>query len=127
MRMLLISFLWLLIIIVIWALFYYLSIEKTIVYFEDELKKIYESAFNENFNEAQANINRIIDKWEGIEKLWVYLVHQADVDDISSTIFKIDVYIKTENKSMVLSEIEEFKKLLRMVQGNESLTLENIF
>ncbi len=122
MRMLCISFAWLFIIILIWALFYFLSIEKTIDFFDDELKKIYSSAINENYNEAQINVNKIQEQWKKTEKLWIYFVHQGEVDDISSSILKIDVYIKTENKSMILSEIEELKKLFRMVKGNESLS-----
>ncbi|HBB29630.1 MAG TPA: hypothetical protein DC000_10385 [Clostridiales bacterium] len=127
MRMLCISFAWLFIIILIWALFYFLSIEKTIDFFDDELKKIYSSAINENYNEAQINVNKIQEQWKKTEKLWIYFVHQGEVDDISSSILKIDVYIKTENKSMILSEIEELKKLFRMVKGNESLSFENLF
>jgi len=125
--MLCISFAWLFIIILIWALFYFLSIEKTIDFFDDELKKIYSSAINENYNEAQINVNKIQEQWKKTEKLWIYFVHQGEVDDISSSILKIDVYIKTENKSMILSEIEELKKLFRMVKGNESLSFENLF
>lgn len=127
MRMLYTASIWLIVIIVIWALFYYLSIEKTIDYFDIELKKIYASATDENYNDAQVNITKVIEKWKNTEKLWVYFVHQGDVDDIASSILKIDAYIKTENKSMILSEIEELKKYLRMIKGNESLTLENIF
>ncbi len=127
MRMLYISFAWLFIIILIWALFYYLSVEKNIDFFDVELKNIYSSAINENYNEAQINVNKIQEQWKKTEKLWIYFVHQGEVDDISSSILKIDVYIKTENKSMILSEIEELKKLLRMVKGNESMSFENIF
>jgi len=125
--MLYISFAWLFIIILIWALFYFLSIEKTIDFFDIELKSIYSSAINENYNEAQINVNKIQEQWKKTEKLWIYFVHQGEVDDISASILKIDVYIKTENKSMILSEIEELKKLLRIVKGNESLSFENIF
>ena len=127
MRMLCISFAWLFIIILIWALLYYLSIEKAVDYFDVELKNIYVSAIGGELNEAQINISKILDKWKNTEKLWIYFIHQQDVDDISSSILKIDAYIKTDNISMILSEIEELKKLLRMVKGNESLTLENIF
>ncbi len=127
MRMLYIASIWLIVIIAIWALFYYLSIEKTIDYFDIELKKIYVSAASEDYNDAQINITKVMEKWKNTEKLWVYLVHQGDVDNIASSILKIDAYIKTENKSMILSEIEELKKYLRMVKGNESLSLENIF
>lgn len=127
MRMLYISLIWLVIIIIIWALFYFLSIEKTINYFDTELTKIYSAAFSEEYNDAQINITKLLEKWKKTEKFWVYFIHQGDVDNIASSILKIDAYIKTENKSMILSEIEELKKYLRMVKGNESLTLENIF
>ncbi len=127
MKMLFVSLGWLFIVILIWGLFYYMSIEKTIDYFNTELKKINNSVANKDYNEAQTNIIKVLERWRKTEKIWVYFVHQGDVDDIGASILKIDAYIKTENNSLILSEIEQLKKALRMVQGNESLSLENIF
>lgn len=127
MKMLLISMAWLVIIVLIWAFFYYMSIEETIDFFDKELLKIYEAAINENFLEAKLNLDKVHDRWKKEEKLWIYFIHQGDIDDIDSSILKLYAYIKTENKSMILAEIEELKKNFKMVKGNESLTLENIF
>lgn len=127
MKTLYVSLAWLIIIILAWYLIYYFSIDNAIKYFDIELKHIYNSVINENYNEAQMILNKITEKWKDTEKLWIYFVHQGEVEDIIASIQKMDAYIKTENKSMILSEIEELKKFLRKVMGNESITLENIF
>ena len=127
MKMLYVSLSWLLIVIIIWALFYYLSIEKTIDYFENELSVMRIALSSENYNDAQVSLNKLLDYWKKTEKLWIYFVHQGDVDEIGACLLKMDVYIKTENISMALSEIEELRITMRMVQGNESLSFENIF
>ncbi len=127
MKTLYVSFAWLIIIILAWYLIYYFSIDNAIKYFDIELKNIYNAVINENYNEAQMILNKVMEKWKDTEKLWIYFVHQGEVEDIIASIQKMDSYIKTENKSMTLSEIEEFKKFLRKVMGNESITLENIF
>lgn len=127
MKTLYVSLAWLIIIILAWYLIYYFSIDNAIKYFDIELKNIYNSVINENYNEAQMILNKITEKWKDTEKLWIYFVHQGEVEDIIASIQKMDAYIKTENKSMILSEIEELKKFLRKVMGNESITLENIF
>ncbi len=127
MKTLYVSLAWLIIIILAWYLIYYFSIDNAIKYFDIELKNIYNAVINENYNEAQMILNKVMKKWKDTEKLWIYFVHQGEVEDIIASIQKMDSYIKTENKSMTLSEIEEFKKFLRKVMGNESITLENIF
>ena len=127
MRMLYISLVWLIVIILIWACFYYISIEETINFFNAELDKMYDATIDDDFSSAKHSVSILSERWKKIEKLWVYFIHQADVDDITTSILKIDAYIKTEDKSLILSEIEELKKYFKMVEGNESLTLENIF
>lgn len=127
MKTLYVSLAWLVIIILAWYLIYYFSIDDAIKYFEIEAKNIYNAVINENYNEAQIILNKVMEKWKDTEKIWIYFVHQGEVEDIIASIQKMDAYIKTENKSMILSEIEEFKKFLRKVMGNESITLENIF
>jgi len=81
----------------------------------------------EDYIAAKSTMDKIIKKWESTEKIWIYFINQTEVDDIKSSIQKIDNYIKTKNQAMTLFEIEEFKKFLRLVGGNESLSWENIF
>jgi hypothetical protein len=72
-------------------------------------------------------MDRIIKRWEETEKTWIYFVNQTEIDDIKASILKIDNNIKIKNQELALIDIEEFKKFIRLVRGNESLSLENIF
>ncbi len=127
MKTLYISLAWLLIIIILWFFVYNFVLNNAINFFSDELNILHESVIKENYNEAKPNIDKIKKRWEETEKIWIYCVNQSEVENIKSSISKIENYIKIENQAMALLEIEEFKKFLSLVKGNESLSLENIF
>ncbi len=127
MKTLYISLAWLLIIIMLWFFVYNFVLNNAINFFSDELNILHESVIKENYNEAKPNIDKIKKRWEETEKIWIYCVNQSEVENIKSSISKIENYIKIENQAMALLEIEEFKKFLSLVKGNESLSLENIF
>jgi len=111
----------------LWFFVYNFVLNNAINFFSDELNILHESVIKENYNEAKPNIDKIKKRWEETEKIWIYCVNQSEVENIKSSISKIENYIKIENQAMALLEIEEFKKFLSLVKGNESLSLENIF
>ena len=127
MKTLYISLAWLIIILLIWFFIFYISIDKTIEYFFNEINILHDDTLKENYVEAKNTMNRIIEKWIETEKSWIYFVDQTEIDEIKTSIQKIDNYITIKNQSLILFEIEEFKMFLRLVRGNESLSLENIF
>lgn len=127
MKTLYISLAWLLCIIILWFFVYNFILDNSIKYFFDELDILYDNIIKENYNEAKPIIDKINERWEKTEKIWIYCVNQSEVENIKASINKIENYIKIENQTMALLEIEEFKKFLSLVKGNESLSLENIF
>lgn len=127
MKTLYISLAWLVIIIVLWVFIYNFVLNNTINYFFEELDILYDKIMKENYDEAKPNIDKIKERWEKTEKIWIFCVNQSEVEDIKASINKIENYIKLENQTMTLLEIEELRKFLRLVIGNESLSVENIF
>lgn len=127
MKTLYISLVWLIIILLIWFVSFNFFINNSIKYFFAELYVLHDNIIKEDYIGAKPTIDKIIKKWENTEKIWIYFVNQSEVDDIKASIQKIDNYIKIKNQTMTLLEIEEFKKFLRLVRGNESLSWENIF
>lgn len=127
MKTLYISLAFLIIILIIWFLVFNFYIDSEIQYFFSELDTLHEDILREDYIRARTNMDKIIKKWEGTEKVWIYCVNQTEIDEIKASIQNIDNYIKIENQSLALLEIEEFRKFLRLVRGNESLSLENIF
>lgn len=127
MKMLLISFFCILLIIGIWCAFYYVSIESIVPRLTDDLCEITTLINDNQWNEAQVVITSSINDWNNTEKLWVYCVHQDDIDEIKARFLIIDKYIKTKSKPLALAEIEYLKVYLKKIQGNESLSLDNVF
>ncbi len=127
MKTLYVSLAWLIIILLVWFFIFNFLINNSIKFFFNELSALQDYLLKENYIEARTNIDRIIKKWEETEKVWIYFVDQTDIDEIKASIQKIDNFIKTKDQVLALMEIEEFKKFLRLVNGNESLSLENLF
>lgn len=127
MKTLYISLAFLIIILITWFLAFNFFIDSTIKNFNSELYALHDDILKEDYIRARTTMDRIVNKWEETEKIWIYFVNQTDIEDIKTAILKIDSYLKIENQSLTLLEIEEFKKFLRLVRGNENLSLENIF
>lgn len=127
MKTLYISLIWLMIILLTWFYIFTMIIDSAIKYLYSELDTLYYNTIKENYSEARINADKITERWEEVESKWIYFVNQTEVDNIKASIAKINNYIKIENQSMILFEIEETRKFLRLVRGNESLNLENLF
>ena len=111
----------------LWALFYNYSIVDTVDYSNEELNKLAELLNENNFEEAKLCVANIKNNWENVEKVWIYFVHQGEIDNIKAQINTIEIYVQNQESTFALVEIEDFKKLLNMVKGSECLSLENIF
>lgn len=127
MKTLYISLACLITILIIWFLVFNFFIDNAIQYFFSELDILHDNILKEDYIGARTTMDRIIKKWEETEKVWIYCVNQTEIDDIKASISKIDNNIKIKNQELALIEIEEFKKFVRLVRGNESLSFENIF
>lgn len=127
MKTLYISLACLIIILIIWFIVFNFFIDNAIQYFFSELDILHDNILKEDYIGARTTMDRIIKKWEETEKVWIYCVNQTEIDDIKASISKIDNNIKIKNQELALIEIEEFKKFVRLVRGNESLSFENIF
>lgn len=122
-----ISIICFLIILAVWFAFYQFSISNIYDYFEENLNKLSEYILDEDFESASSLIDTIINEWNEIEKIWVFFVHQEDIDNIITSINKVKISIEMKNRLYTLSEIEDLMYILRIVRGNESLSLENVF
>lgn len=127
MKTLYVSLVWLLMILVLWFVIYTFIIDRTISYYFKELDILYDKILNENYISAKENVENIKEHWGNSEKIWIYCVNQSEIEVIKTSIRNIEDSILTENQTMTLLEIEAFKMVLRLVRGNESLGLENIF
>ena len=127
MRMVVISLIILLIMIGIWAWFYYGSVDPVTTYYWDNLSTLAEIVKNEDWERAKEDIKIYTDKWYEIKKTWIFFLNQRDLDSIDSSLRQLNIYIENEEKILAQAELEHLIVLFYVIDENESLTLENIF
>ena len=127
MRMVVISLIILLLMIGIWAWFYYGSVDPVTTYYWDSLIKLSDIVRKEDWERAKRDISIYTDKWYEIKKTWVFFINQEDLDNIDSSIRQLNIYIENEEKILAQAELEHLIVLFYVIDENECLTIENIF
>ncbi|HQC70709.1 MAG TPA: DUF4363 family protein, partial [Sedimentibacter sp.] len=125
--MVVISLIILLLMIGIWAWFYYGSVDPATTYYWDSLIKLSDIVRNEDWETAKRDISIYTDKWYEIKKTWVFFINQEDLDNIDSSIRQLNIYIENEEKILAQAELEHLIVLFYVIDENECLTIENIF
>ena len=98
MKMVVISLIILLLMIGIWAWFYYGSVDPVTTYYWDSLIKLSDIVRNEDWETAKRDISIYTDKWYEVKKTWVFFINQEDLDNIDSSIRQLNIYIENEEK-----------------------------
>ena len=127
MKMVVISLIILLLMIGIWAWFYYGSVDPATTYYWDSLIKLSDIVRKEDWERAKRDISIYTDKWYEIKKTWVFFINQEDLDNIDSSIRQLNIYIENEEKILAQAELEHLIVLFYVIDENECLTIENIF
>ena len=127
MRMVVISLIILLLMMGIWAWFYYGSVNPVTTYYWDNLEYLSSIVKNEDWETAKKDISIYTDKWHEVKKTWVFFLNQRDLDNIDSSIRQLNIYIENEEKILAQADLEHLVVLFYVIDENESLTLENIF
>ncbi|HOW22477.1 MAG TPA: DUF4363 family protein [Sedimentibacter sp.] len=127
MRMVVISLIILMIMISIWAWFYYGSVGPVTSFYRDNLPVLSDLVKDENWDRAMKDIKEYTDKWYEVKKLWMYFINQKDLDNIDSSLEQLNIYIENKEKILAQAELEHLIVLFRIIDENECLSLENIF
>ncbi|HOA20253.1 MAG: DUF4363 family protein [Tissierellia bacterium] len=127
MKMVVISLIILLLMIGIWAWFYYGSVDPVTTYYWDSLIKLSDIVRKEDWERAKRDISIYTDKWYEVKKTWVFFINQEDLDNIDSSIRQLNIYIENEEKILAQAELEHLIVLFYVIDENECLTIENIF
>lgn len=127
MRMVVISFVILLLMIGLWGWFYFGSVDPITTYYWDNLTELTDIVRNEDWETVKNNMSLYTDKWYETKKLWTFFINQKDLDNIDSSIRQLNVYIEHEDKILAQAELEHLIVLFYIIDENECLTLENIF
>lgn len=127
MRMFVISLCILLALVGLWVWFYYTSVEPVTNYYWESLSDLLDIIDNGDWETAKKDILLYYNEWDDVRSLWIYFLNQRDIDNIDSSIRRLYIFIKNEDKTLAQAELEHLIILFNVIDENESLTLENIF
>ena len=126
MKMVIISLIILLLFVGIWIWFHFTSIEPTTTYYYEVLTELTNLIYTDQWEKAESNMLFYYDNWDDVRNLWVYFINQNDIDNIDSSIGRLDSFIRNRDKTMAQAELEHLRILFNVIKENECLSLENI-
>ncbi len=127
MRMVIISFIVILLLVFTWLWFHFSSIEVVTSYFTENLIELSNIVDANDWDNARIDVDIYIKKWNESKTPWIYFLNQKDINDIDTSFAKLQVYIKHANETMAQAELEQLKAYFKIIKENECLSLDNIF
>lgn len=92
-----------------------------------QLEEVEKQVTNEQWQEAQQSLTRIIADWNKTNKHWKYLIDHREIDEIEMTVARLKSACQTREQSDALAELSVLQFYLMHIPAKESLLLRNIF
>ncbi|TYQ16070.1 UNVERIFIED_CONTAM: uncharacterized protein DUF4363 [Acetivibrio alkalicellulosi] len=94
---------------------------------ENKILEVEKNIYKNDWDLAKQNLSVILDKWPNVEKKWSVLLDHSDIDNVSTSIFRLSKYLESQNSDLALSEIAYLKQYLKNISQREIPSIENIF
>jgi len=94
---------------------------------EEKILEIETNTYEKDWESAKDNIKTVMESWPKTEKKWSILLDHSDIDAISTSIFRLSIYLEAKNTTLALAETASLKQLLKTIPHREVLSLTNIF
>ena len=90
-------------------------------------KNIEDNIFKRDIEQVNNELKNIGDKWEEKQKKLAYYIEHDELEKVHTSIVKMKSYVKNENFSEAMAELEEGKFVIEHIQEKNSFNLQNIF
>jgi len=117
------------IVIGIFGLEYYTQgfTEKTVNEVTEIFDKIEENILKRDIEQINSEIKNIDSRWEEKQKKLAYYIEHDELEKVHTAIVTMKSYVKTENFSAAMAELEEGKFVIEHIQEKNAFNLQNIF
>lgn len=102
-------------------------LDKSSKIIEDGIDRIEADVRERNWEAAKSDFTQISSKWDKTKVIWSMLVDHIEVDNIDSTLSRIQSHIQTKDYSLSLGEISALRLFVEHIPEKEALSLRNIF
>ena len=87
---------------------------------------IEKSVAEKNWDEARADFPRFESVWKKSSRKWAILIDHIELDQINTSMSKVEKYVDTKDIPGFMTEMAELKLLLKHVPEKEALNIKNI-
>ena len=100
---------------------------KTVSEITEQFNTLNENISKREIEQMNNNIDDIWSKWEEEQKKLAFYIEHDELEKVHTAIVRMKSYIKTENYSEALAELEDGKFVIEHIQEKNSFNLQNIF
>ena len=101
--------------------------EKTVKEIRETFSKIENEIVKQNIEQINIELENISDKWEKKQKKLAYYIEHDELEKVHTAIVTMKSYIKTNDFSSAMAELEEGKFVIEHIKEKNSFNLQNIF
>ena len=101
--------------------------EKTVKEITASFSKIGNEIVKQNIEQINIELENISNKWEEKQKRLAYYIEHDELEKVHTAIVTMKSYIKTNDFSSAMAELEEGKFVIEHIQEKNSFNLQNIF
>ena len=101
--------------------------EKTVKEIRETFSKIENEIVKQNIEQINIELENISNKWEEKQKRLAYYIEHDELEKVHTAIVTMKSYIKTNDFSSAMAELEEGKFVIEQIKEKNSFNLQNIF
>jgi hypothetical protein len=101
--------------------------EKTVKEIRETFSKIENEIVKQNIEQIKIELENISNKWEEKQKRLAYYIEHDELEKVHTAIVTMKSYIKTNDFSSAMAELEEGKFVIEHIKEKNSFNLQNIF
>ena len=100
---------------------------KTVNEITEQFNTLTDNISKRDIKQINQGIDNIWNRWEQKQKKLAFYIEHDELEKVHSAIVKMKSYIKTEDFSEAMAELEEGKFVIEHIQEKNSFNLQNIF
>lgn len=113
-------------IIIISGLFSLKTLETSSKKIEAQIKEVEINTISGNWEKAESRLTIINMDWKDTSKVWAAFIDHFEIDNIDTSLSKMEKYIYAKDTSMALAEIAALKQFIKHIPDMEAFSLKNI-
>lgn len=104
--------------------FYYF--DRTANNLSDGMNQLEQKVKQGEWAAADKLIGQFKSSWGNISNKWTILIDHQEIDEINTSVSRIDKYIETKDLPSFMAELAELRLLIEHVPAKEALNIKNI-